>query len=89
MQLSCLATAEIIVAKAIRKGIADMLDYPDIYQLCKREVESFVKLIDKSNVPAQESMLGHNSRNMIESEGQDAVTPCPEPESSQNQPRGK
>lgn len=88
LQLSNLATAEGIISRVIRKYIAAMLHYKEIYKLCKEEIEKFVGLIGVTTIPAQESMLGHNSRHMVEGEGQEAATSCPEPESSKNQPSG-
>lgn len=86
LQLSNLATAEGLIAQVIKSGISDNLPYKEIYQLCKKEIEKFVKLIGKSTILAEDSMLGHNSRHMIEEE--DAATSPSELESLKNQPSG-
>lgn len=65
MQLSYLATAESLVAKAIRKGIQEQTHYKEIYTLCKKEIEHFVLLVGTTEIP-QESLIGHNAYARLE-----------------------
>jgi Rha family phage regulatory protein len=88
LQLSNLATAEGIISKVIRNSIQDALYYKDIYKLCKVKIEDFVGLVGITTIPAAESMLGHNSKHMLEFDGQEAATSHPKPESYKNQPDG-
>ncbi len=87
-QLFLIGTADQLIAKTIREGIRDEIPYKDIFQIAKRKVAALAEVVGVSEVPAAESLLGHNSQHMIE-DGQEAVTSCPEPESLQNQPDEK
>ncbi len=88
-QLFLIGTADQLIAKTIREGIRDEIAYKDIFQIAKRKVAALAEVVGVSEVPATESMLGHNSRHMVEADGQEAVTSCPEPESCKNQPDEK
>lgn len=57
MQLSFLATAEYVAAKALEDGMRDQLFYKDIYKLAKQRIESFAVAIPRSNVIAIQAPL--------------------------------
>ena len=57
MQLSFLATAEYVAAKALEDGMREHLFYKDIYQLAKQRIESFAVAIPRSNVIAIQASL--------------------------------
>lgn len=50
-QLSFIKSADIIVEEAIRHGMAEQMFYKDIYQLCRKRVESFADLIPRTAIP--------------------------------------
>ena len=57
MQLSFLATAEYVAAKALEDGMRDQLFYKDIYKLAKQRIESFAVAIPRLNVIAIQAPL--------------------------------
>lgn len=50
-QLSFIQSADIIVEEAIIEGMEKEMFYKDIFQLCKKRVESFSELIPKTSIP--------------------------------------
>ena len=57
MQLSFLAAAEYVAAKALEDGMREQIFYKDIYQLAKQRIESFAVAIPRSNVIAIQASL--------------------------------
>lgn len=50
-QLQVIASADLIAAKALQRGMDNGLHYKEIYKLAKDDVESFSNLIGKTPVP--------------------------------------
>jgi hypothetical protein len=65
-QLFVIGTADQLIAKTIREGIREKIAYKDIFQIAKQKVVALAEVVGISQVPAPESMLGHNSQHMIE-----------------------
>lgn len=50
-QLSTIASADLIVAKAIKAGMESKMPYKDIYIMAKQRIEQFADLVGKTLVP--------------------------------------
>lgn len=51
-QLQVIASADLIAAKAIKRGMDEGMHYKDIFKMAKNDVEAFAALIGKTPVPA-------------------------------------
>lgn len=52
-QLNIIASADIIVAKALKEGMEQEMSYKDIYAVAKDRIDQFAKIIGKTLVPMQ------------------------------------
>lgn len=50
-QLSIIASADIVVSKALKYGMGKSMHYTEIYKMAKARVEQFAELVGKTNVP--------------------------------------
>lgn len=64
-QLSIVICADEIVTKALDDGMAQELDYKDIYQLAKIRIEKFAEIHGKTLIPAPLKMIEQNHGKVI------------------------
>ena len=55
-QLSIIASADIVVSRALSHGMRYNMYYKDIYKLAKQRVEGFSELVGKTQVPLQPAL---------------------------------
>jgi len=56
-QLGVISTADQIIEKALIGGMAKHLDYKEIYQIAKENINSFTDIIGKSKIPVMKQLM--------------------------------
>lgn len=67
-QLSIIASADMVVSRALKYGMKEKMHYSDIYQMAKERIEQFSELVGKTNVPMALQLGISNTQNSGELE---------------------
>lgn len=64
-QLQIVASADLVVARALKHGMEQKMNYKDVFQMAKQRVIEFADLVGKTSVPLMGKMIDEQNSNSL------------------------